>query len=259
MKIRRIIAAAAAGITLACGFGASAQAAIYDGPNGPKNVSGANEALWLAHGKSIGRPLTDELPARTQGGRYNYFERGAIYWTQGTWSHTVKDSFYNNWAAQGWETGYMGYPMTEELPAANGGVYQQYQGTMQYWSPRTGAHTINGQMFEAWADRNWERGFLGFPTSEVGVAASGGTFQRFAGGALYDQANPYIDPVAITGAFYGYWAARGSERGYLGWPIDDEYGLGSGGDRIVVQYFDNGTLYWTQGTGVTEYYPTEDY
>lgn len=252
-KTRKLLAALGASLAVALAAPATAHATQYYGPNGPREVTGWIEVEWLRTNKAVGNPLTSEAPTPFKFGAYNFFERGAIYWSPNTGAHETKGSFYDFWAGQGWENGALGFPLSNEAPATRG-VYQLYEGGTMYWSPASGAHSVRGEMLQRYGDQDWERGPLGFPTAEMGIAAEGGTFQRFAGGALYDQGR-YYDPEPVSGAFYGYWAARGYERGYFGWPLTEEYSYGSGNDRVVTQYFENGTLYWNPLTGVTEEYP----
>lgn len=233
----------------------TAQATIYPGPAGPRDVRGAIEAEWLRLGKAPGDPLTNETPLANQGGAFNDFTRQAIYWSPNTGAHAIGGAFYQYWAARGWENSWLGYPTTNEV-ALNGGVLQRFQGGTLYWSPSTGAHAVVGEFYTLWDSKNWERGPLGYPASEPAPAAAGGTFQRFQYGAIYEQADPYgfQDPHSVSGAFYGYWAARGYERGYLGWPTTEENGLSG---RAVSQYFTGGSLYYSFCTGrVTESLPS---
>ena len=68
-----------------------------------------------------------------------------------------------------------GYPITDERVTSDGrGRFNHFRG-MQYpnrpessifWSPQNGAHAIYGAIREAWAQQGWERGPLGYPTSD---------------------------------------------------------------------------------------------
>jgi uncharacterized protein with LGFP repeats len=256
-KLKVAIALAAAAVVA---MPATAQATTYQGPNGPKDVRGAIEQEWLRlnsipGGFRPGQPLNDETPTPVKPGAFNNFQNAAIYWSPNTGAHEVHGSFYGFWGGQGWENGRLGFPTTNEQPAS-GGVFQSYQGATLYWSPWTGPHSVSGEFYTAWDAKNWERGPLGFPAGEPAPAADGGTFQRFAGGAIYDEGR-YDDAVTVSGAFYGYWAAQGYERGRLGYPWFEEDSYGSGDTRVVSQLFAGGTLYWSARTGsVTEYYPS---
>lgn len=234
---------------------AAANAAYYPGPDGTlHDVHGAIEGKWLGLNKAPGAPLNDETPT-ARPGAFNNFTRQAVYWSRDAGAHTVGGAFYQYWAARGWENGWLGFPTTDEI-GLRGGVMQRYQGATQYWSARTGAHTVTGDLYTLWDSKGWEQGPLGYPASEQAPAAAGGTFQRFSYGAIYQKANPYrydfIKPYSVSGAFYGYWAGHGFERGTLGYPISEENGLGGG---LVTQYFDGGTLYWSPCSGVTTSFP----
>jgi hypothetical protein len=224
---------------------AAAQAALYPGPNGPKEVRGAIEQEWLRLGGArglLGAPLTDEASTPTKPGAYSHFERGSIYWSPATGPHEVHGSFRGYWASQGWENSWLGFPTTNEFPAA-GGVGQHFQGGSLYWSPATGAQPVRGAFYGLWASLGWERSFLGFPlTAEL--PAAGGVFQRYQGGTMYWS--PATGAHSVSGAFYGYWAGQGWERGPLGYPTSQELPTATG----VRQTFQGGALAWNRTTGV---------
>ena len=60
-----------------------------------------------------------------------------MYWSPATGAHEVKSAIGERYAALGWETGRLGYPVSGER-AVPGGVRQDYQrGSMTYsWSTR---------------------------------------------------------------------------------------------------------------------------
>jgi len=60
-------------------------------------------------------------------GKYNTFEGGSIYWSPSTGAHVVWGNIRDQWAAQGYETGSLGYPVTDEYEE-NGGFQQQFEG-----------------------------------------------------------------------------------------------------------------------------------
>ena len=249
VTMRRVLAAGLTAAVVLTGMGAgAAQAAPYPGPNGVKDVSGPIEQEWLrlqgGTGFKPGAPLSDQLPTARGVGAFNVFQNASIYYSPATGAHEVHGAFYGYWAGQGWESGRLGYPLTNEQPAANGGVFQVFQGTTLYWSPATGVQPVSGAFYQLWASLGWERSFLGYPTSGELPAANGGVFQRFQGGTLYWS--PTTGAHSVTGAFYSYWAARGWERGALGYPTSQELPSSNG----VYQNFQGGTLTWTRAGGV---------
>lgn len=89
----------------------------------------------------LGFPLTDETGTPDQVGRFNHFEGGSIYWTPQTGAHFVIGVIRQVWADQGWETGKLGYPVTDELvtDGTDGkGRHSGFQGGVIYWTPDAG-------------------------------------------------------------------------------------------------------------------------
>jgi len=80
----------------------------------------------------LGMPLTDEQGTPDGIGRYNHFENGSIYWTLKTGPMMVHTALRNLWASQGWERGFLGYPVTDQHrkvftnPAAQPAQYWEF-------------------------------------------------------------------------------------------------------------------------------------
>jgi hypothetical protein len=86
------------------------------------------KALGVENG--VGWPTTDEGKCADGVGRYNHFLRGtevsSIYWSPTTRAQWIRGAIRSVWAGQGFETGKLGYPVSEEV-AAQGGVVQEFQ------------------------------------------------------------------------------------------------------------------------------------
>ncbi len=65
--------------------------------------------LWL------GVPLCDETPTPDGVGRYNHFQNGSIYWHPNIGAYEVHGNIRAKWAELGWERGWLGYPISDEL------------------------------------------------------------------------------------------------------------------------------------------------
>ena len=63
-----------------------------------------------------------------------------------------------------------------------------------YWTPQTGAHEIHGAIRDEWARRGFERGPIGYPTSDEFDTGHGGRRSNFEHG--------YIDWTPQGGAHY---------------------------------------------------------
>ncbi|WP_432546381.1 N-acetylmuramoyl-L-alanine amidase [Kineococcus sp. SYSU DK004] len=146
-------------------------------------VKGDIREKWKAlgwEGGFLGFPLTDETPL--PGGAFNHFEGGSIYWSPRTGARCVRGLIRDKWASLGWETGFLGYPVTDEVPLP-GGAFTAFEGGSVYWSPRTGAHVVKGAIRDAWGARGWEAGRLGYPTSDE-FAVDGGLRTTFERGSI---------------------------------------------------------------------------
>ncbi|WML63145.1 alpha/beta hydrolase-fold protein [Rhodococcus sp. AH-ZY2] len=75
----------------------------------------------------LGFPKTSEIPVK-DGGRFNEFEGGNIYWSplSGAWSVRTGPVF-DAWKSAGYENGRLGFPVGDEFPIP-GGVQQNFQG-----------------------------------------------------------------------------------------------------------------------------------
>ena len=113
--------------------------------------------------------------------------------------------------AAGSQNGLLGYPITDEIPVANGGefrrgdVYQKYQGGSIYWDPVRQARIMHGAIGALWASLGAERSKLGYPAGEeVGGQPRGGVYQQFVSGSKVSEI--YWTPV--SGAHYVLGAIR---------------------------------------------------
>lgn len=93
-------------------------------------VGGAIRDSWADYGWENGPlmyPTTSEISLSKNNGRLNNFEGGSIYWSQATGAHPVWGNIKDQWQAQGWENGPLGYPTSGEYEML-GGVQQNFEG-----------------------------------------------------------------------------------------------------------------------------------
>ncbi|TYP87167.1 LGFP repeat-containing protein [Blastococcus xanthinilyticus] len=202
------------------------------------------EDAWSATGLEdgwLGYPTSDLVQRR--GGTSQQFEGGAVYWSPATSSHGVWAPVLEAWGRLGYETGVLGYPVSDDIEL-RGGSGQVFQGGAVYWSERTGAHAIGGAIRATWGRTGYENGVLGYPSSDP-ITLRGGVGQRFAGGKIYWT--PATGAHVVRGWLGDTWAAWGSEVGVLGYPLMSEVcGLRGGG---CGQVFQGGSIYLTAATG----------
>ena len=198
-----------------------------------------------AEGRSLGWPLSDEMKDAANGGAYQHFTGGSIYFHPSTGAHRVTGGIRNLWEAQGWERGQMGYPTGEETTTAGGGVYQTFQGGTAYWHPGSESYFVHDAIMGTYGFYNWERGELGYPSSDETPSANGGVYQIFQGGTAYwsPRSGSHAVPLDLL-AEYGN---HGYERGHLGYPTSEPYWDGN----RHKQNFEHGVLEKTNDFNVT--------
>lgn len=128
------------------------------------------------------------------------------------------------------------------------GAFAEFEHGHIYW--RNGANSAyavpHGGLFEAWSERGWERGELGFPVLRHAVVDDGGV-QSFERGVLMVQTGGSAAGHVVHGEIGKRYATLGWETGPLGWPTSDEQPV-AGTDNIT-QAFEHGRLTWSP-TGV---------
>jgi uncharacterized protein YkwD len=117
------------------------------------------------------------------GGSFARFQGGSLY-SSGAGTHAVAGAVRDAWAAQGWESGTLGYPASERFGGLSaGGSGQRFTGGSIYSSPAGGTHAVPAAVRDAWGARGWETGALGYPVSAA-RAVPGGVQQDFQGGTV---------------------------------------------------------------------------
>ena len=162
---------------------------IYYSPGtGAHEVHGAIRDKWALLGweqSALGFPTSDESDG-AGGGRFNHFQGGSIYFTAATGAHEVRGAIHKRWRRTGWERGPLGYPITDEGQALGRGRFNHFERGSIYWTPETGAHEVHGAIHAHWRASGYERGPLGFPTTdETAVPGSQARWNRFEHGQIY--------------------------------------------------------------------------
>ncbi|MFC4001456.1 PQQ-dependent sugar dehydrogenase [Prauserella oleivorans] len=198
----------------------------------------------------LGEPVGPEV---IDGGvRYRTYEGGRLYWTQATGVKAVYGAIYDKYLALGGHRVH-GVPTTDESATPDGtGRYNHFTGmtgtgmpTSIYWTASTGAHGVWGAIRDRWRVLGWERGPLGYPTTDESVTPDGrGRYNHFSkSGSIYWTAGTGARDV--YGAIRQRWAALGWERSYLGYPTSGEFAV-PGGRR---NNFQRGYIQWNSSTG----------
>jgi uncharacterized protein with LGFP repeats len=90
--------------------------------------------------------------------------------------------------------GFLGSPETAVTPCPDGeGFFRHFRGGSIYWHPATGAHEVHGEIRAKWASLGWERGLLGYPTTDQMPgrdARTAGVFNHFQRGSIWWHPSP---------------------------------------------------------------------
>lgn len=190
------------------------------------------------------------LPTVNGQGRWGDYASGVVYWHPSIGAREVHGGILHKWRALGSETGRLGFPTTDETGTSDGrGRLNHFQNGSIYWTPQTGAQSINGAIRQTWVNTRAESGPLGYPTTDELPTADGrGRLNQFQTGSVYWT--PQTGAHAIYGGIRANWANLGSERSELGYPTTSELGTPDGRGRF--NHFQTGSIYWTPQTGARE-------
>lgn len=220
----------------ATALGADVNAPACEAVGDIKKFRDANAAL--------GDCLTGEYDV--PGGRAQDFRDGRVFWSPSTGAQSVIGRIGAAYQAEEGPGGDLGLPTSSEKTTPDGvGRYTEFQHGTIYWSPKTGAHAVSGEIATLWHDKGSETGELGYPTSDaVRNPNKDGEAQEFQGGTVFRSANG--DAQFVKGAILKKYQDAGVENSDLGYPISSEIPLADGG---AFTRFENGAIYWSPTTG----------
>lgn len=148
-------------------------------------------------------------------------------------------------------------------------VRREYEHGAVYWSDRTGAHEVHGEIAEAWRLAGAESSFLGLPvTDELPFGASPGAdtgwptgasthastcasaptgdgYAHFEGGSIYRTARH--GTAIVHGMVRDIWALLGWERSALGAPVADV--VVDSSTATMSGCFERGIIEWSPQRG----------
>lgn len=205
-------------------------------PKLPYLIYGDIRDKWETLGSDqspLGMPTTNQSDA-SNGGKYNEFEHGFIYWKLSLGAHAVYGKIGGKWDRLGRERGF-GYPLTDEESAADGvGFYNDFEnGGSIYAFPGGDAFEVHGDIRLKWLEMGGVTSPLGYPVTDERSSGNGWHHSDFQFGFIYSKSR--TQTYAVFGAIGVKWNALGREPAF-GYPIGQEYSLPGGWG----QDFENG-------------------
>ena len=195
----------------------------------------------------LGGALTAETCGLRDGGCYQAYRYGLIYWSTDSGAHVVAGDVGGGWLTRGAQDA-LGYPTGEVLCGLrDGGCLQDFQGGRVYWTAATGTAVSRGAVQAGWERTGAQDGPLGYPLGDVACRlVAAGCAQPFQGGWVFWS--PGTGAHVVAGTIGGGWFARGAQNSTLGYPVAEMVcGLRDGG---CLQDFQGGRVYWSPGSPV---------
>lgn len=200
-----------------------AGAIVYSPATGARVSVGAIRTAYGQAGYEsgyLGYPTSNEVTGLKDGGVYQIYQGGTVYWTPRLGAHITRGAIRTAWGTQGNERGTLGYPTSNEFAAPASGARQNFQGGAILWSPAIGAHRVAGGIGSKYLASGGEKSLLGYPTGEeVCRLKDGGCSQAFQNGAIVWS--PKTGAAISAGVIRKVWQQAGSEAGVLGYPTGD--------------------------------------
>ncbi|MDO5031248.1 LGFP repeat-containing protein [Corynebacterium sp.] len=213
----------------------------------PFEVCGAIRQLYDSLGgprSFLAFPKSNELTNPDKVGKRSEFVNGFIYWHPTTGAHSVSIPATVVWAAHGWERGYFGYPLTNDIALGDAWFKQDYQGGHIYTRNAIPAVQagIQGRIYDKWQELGAQNSVLGFPISSEEPAPDGiGRYNLFQRGIMIWH--PHYGAHAITGDVLLQWVYSGAIAGDVGYPTGDPVQEADGWRK---QTFEKGSIHGQQ-------------
>ena len=205
--------------------------------------------LTGAESGSLGYPTSPKICGLRDGGCYQGYENGAIYWSVGSGTYDISGPTRQRYMEMFSESGSLGYPTSTQICGLkNGGCVQFFQYGKLYLNPSTNkAYEVFGAISRRYDNLQLENGPFGYPVSELACSSKGnGCRQHFDGGLIYASANGQTHTITNTDIKVR-WEELGTQDGIIGAPTSTtECGTKNGG---CYQFFKNGSIFYSPATG----------
>jgi uncharacterized protein with LGFP repeats len=118
---------------------------VYSSGAGTYVVRGAVRTRWAAADRetgALGYPTTEERCGLRDGGCFQKFQGGSVYWSAATGAWAIPVPVLAAWGGQQYERGRFGYPVGPVTCSTAGSCSQRFQGGTATWSASTAVRFI---------------------------------------------------------------------------------------------------------------------
>jgi len=151
------------------------------------------------------------------------FQRGAIYRSSASGTHSVRSPLYSTWSRVGGVNSGIGLPMAEQKDYGHSRFGQRFVGGGLFYTPSGGGRLLRDAYWAKWLAIGGVNAGMGLPVTDVTSNASWGRVS-LENGAIYSGRSTGVHYV--PGALYRAFVAAGAVAG-MGLPRTDPYVTGS--------------------------------
>lgn len=153
-----------------------------------KGANGGWEKGPLGLPISAAKGVGDGQAQRFQNGLITRDAKGRVAYVRG--------EIAKKYLSLGAQASDLGYPISGEIPLADGGAFSRFEKGYIYFSPKNGAKIIkNGAIFDAWGEEGYENGSFGFPVADQSDIPAGGREVKFENGVIR-EINGHIEKIS---------------------------------------------------------------
>lgn len=158
------------------------------------------------------------------------------------------------WQDMGQTGSVLGRETMAERAGAGGGRIAGYEGGFLVYSAATGLRAVRGAIAGRYEALGLTESVLGYPVTEDRPVGDGvGRFSGFNGGAIYWTPDTHAHEV--TRGLYARYTAEGGPRGFLGYPVSNEYPVPA--DRVRGDFSEGWSIVWDPASDETRIIPAD--
>lgn len=186
----------------------------------------------------LGLPTMDKRKGLKEGGQWQRFLGGGIFYHPSYGAHAVSGGMWGIWSQYSRENGALGFPIGDEYNVT-GGAAQKFQGGTMYWtnSKSTGFVMLHGEIKQRHENLGSANSPLGLPVGNR-TSIAGGYFQQFEKATMVW--GPNTGAKYLDNSTFHVWR---NQPAVYGWPTKDSWTTAQG----INNQFQKSQVIWKNG------------